>query len=79
MKTLPVAEVKSHLSALLKEVEIGNDIAISYGKKKEIIAVIISYDEYKKSKKRKLGTLKGKMEVVFKEDFSISDQEFLSS
>jgi antitoxin (DNA-binding transcriptional repressor) of toxin-antitoxin stability system len=79
MKTLPVAEVKTHLSALLKEVEIGNEIAISYGKKKETIAVIIPYETYKKSKKRKLGTLKGKMNVIFKEDFSMTDVELLNS
>jgi antitoxin (DNA-binding transcriptional repressor) of toxin-antitoxin stability system len=79
MKTLPVAEVKTHLSSLLKEVEFGNDIAISYGKKKETIAVIIPYKEYKKNKARKLGTLKGKMEVIFKENFSITEEDLINA
>jgi len=77
MKTLPLAEVKTHLSSLLKEVELGNEIAISYGKRKVTIAVIIPYELYKKSKKRQLGTLKGKIEVEFSSDFSMTDEELI--
>jgi len=77
MKTFSVAQVKTHLSSLLKDVESGNEIAISFGKKKETIAVIIPYNEYKRSKKRKLGTLKGKMKVIFKSDFKMTDNEFI--
>jgi antitoxin (DNA-binding transcriptional repressor) of toxin-antitoxin stability system len=75
MKTFSVAHVKTNLSSILKEVESGEEIAISFGKKKEMIAVIVSYNAYKQSKKRKLGTLKGKMSVEFKEDFKMSDDE----
>ena len=76
MKTFSVAYVKTNLSSILKEVESGEEIAISFGKKKEMIAVIVSYNAYKQSKKRKLGTLKGKMTVEFKKDFKMSDKEF---
>ena len=69
MKTLPLAEVKTNFSSLLKEVQTGSEIAISYGKKRETIAVIVSYKEYKRSKKRKLGTLKGKDESHLRERF----------
>jgi prevent-host-death family protein len=79
MKTLPIAEVKSHLSEVLKEVEAGTEVAISNGRKKETIAVIIPYDAYKKSQKRQLGTLKGKVTVKFTEDFKITDEELLNS
>ncbi len=79
MKTFPVAEAKTHLSSILKEVEEGEEIAISYGKKKEIVAVLIPYEAYKKEKKRKLGVLKGKMEAIFADDFSLSDEELLRS
>jgi prevent-host-death family protein len=79
MKTLPVAEVKTHLSSLLKEVELGNEIAISYGKAKHTIAVIIPVEMYKKAKKRELGTLKGKVVVEFKSDFKMDDEDFLNS
>ncbi len=77
MKTLPLAEVKTHLSSLLKEVETGSEIAISFGKKRETIAVIVPYKEYKRSKKRRLGMLKGKMKVIFEKDFSIRDKDFI--
>jgi len=60
MKTLPVAEVRTNFSSLLKEVESGNEIGISFGRKKETIAVIIPIEEYKRMKTRKLGTLQGK-------------------
>ena len=79
MKTLPLAEVKTNFSSLLKEVQAGNEIAVSYGKKRETIAVIVPYKEYKRSKKRKLGSLKGKMKVIFEKDFSITDADLIQS
>ncbi len=79
MKTVPLAEVKTHLSSLLKEVEGGKEIAISFGRKKETIAVIIPFSEYKKNQKRKLGSLIGKMEAVFSENFKMTDEELLGS
>jgi prevent-host-death family protein len=79
MKTLPLAEVKTHFSSLLKEVQTGSEIAISYGKKRETIAVIVPYKEYKRSKKRKLGTLKGKMKVIFEKDFAMTDADLIRS
>jgi antitoxin (DNA-binding transcriptional repressor) of toxin-antitoxin stability system len=44
MRTLSLAEAKTHFSAILKDVGLGNEVAISYGKKKETIAVIIPYE-----------------------------------
>jgi prevent-host-death family protein len=79
MKTLPVAEVRTNFSSLLKEVESGNEIGISFGRKKETIAVIIPIDEYKKIKARKLGTLEGKASVEFKGEWKITDEEFTNS
>ena len=58
-------------------IEAGDEIAITYGKKKKTIAVIIPYNKWKKSQKRQLGTLEGKMSVVFANDFSITDEEFI--
>jgi len=79
MKTLPVAEVRTNFSSLLKEVESGKEIGISFGRRKDIIAVIIPIDEYKKIKTRRLGTLEGKASVEFKGEWKISDEEFLNS
>ena len=67
-----------NLSSLLKEVVLGNEIAISYGKEKEAVAVIIPYTMWKKSKKRTLGTLKNKAEVIFSEQFSMTDEELIN-
>jgi prevent-host-death family protein len=78
MKTLPLAEAKNHFSSVLKDVELGNEIAISYGKKKETIAVIISYEKWKKSRKRELGSLKHKAKVTFSKDFSITSEELIN-
>jgi prevent-host-death family protein len=79
MKTLPVAEVRTHFSSLLKEVESGTEIGITFGRKKETIAVIVPIEEYKKIKNRRLGTLEGKVKLQFKGDWTISDEEFLNS
>jgi prevent-host-death family protein len=78
MKTVPLAEAKNHFSAVLKDVESGNEVAISYGKKKETIAVIIPYEKWKKSNKRELGTLKHRAAVTFSKDFSITTEEFIN-
>jgi prevent-host-death family protein len=78
MKTLQLEEAKTHFSSIIKDVEAGNEVAISYGKKKQTIAVIISYEKWKKSKKRQLGTLEGKMSVKFADDFAMTDEELIS-
>jgi antitoxin (DNA-binding transcriptional repressor) of toxin-antitoxin stability system len=79
MKTLSLAEAKTRFSAILKDVGAGNEVAVSYGRKKETIAVIVPYENWKKSKKRQLGTLKGIATVKFSRDFSMTDEELLQS
>ena len=49
MKTLQVGELKSNFSKILEEVKHGEEIAISFGRKKETIAVIIPFSKYKKN------------------------------
>ena len=78
MKTLPVAEIRTNFSALLKEEESGSEIGITFGRKKETIAVIIPIDEYKKIKARKLGTLEGKVKVEFSDNWAITEEEFIN-
>lgn len=79
MKELPLSIAKTHFSSLLKEVAAGAEIAISYGKKKQTIAVIVPFEKYKKTKTRELGTLSERGEVEFSEDFSMTDEELLHS
>jgi len=47
--------------------------------KKQTIAVVIPYEQWKKSKKRELSSLKDKAKVYFSKDFSISDEKFINS
>ena len=79
MKIVQSAEAKTHFSSILRDVQAGDEIAIAYGKSKQTVAVIISYEQWKKSKKRELGTLKGKVKVTFSKDFSMSDEELINS
>jgi prevent-host-death family protein len=79
METITLADAKTRFSAILKDVRSGNEVAISYGKQKEKIAVIIPYKTWKKSKKRQLGTLKGIAAVGFSKHFLMTDEEVLHS
>lgn len=74
---MQVAELKAHFSKVLEEVKKGEEITVSYGRKKENIAVLVPYKTHRANRKRKLGLLKGKGTVVFKNDFKITDEEFL--
>jgi len=79
MRVLQSAEAKTHFSSILRDIEAGNEVAIAYGRKKQTIAVIVPYDQWKKSKKRQLGTLKKKAKVHFSVDFAMSDEELINS
>jgi prevent-host-death family protein len=79
MKTMQVGELKAHFSEVLDEVKKGREIGISYGRSKETVAVLVPYDQYRNKKKRKLGLLRGKGSVIFKDDFKMTDEEFLGS
>jgi prevent-host-death family protein len=78
MRTLQSAKAKTQFSSILRDVEAGNEVAITYGKRKQAVAVIIPYDKWKKGQKRQLGTLEGKMSVDFAEDFAMTDEELIN-
>jgi antitoxin (DNA-binding transcriptional repressor) of toxin-antitoxin stability system len=78
MKTLQSSEAKTHFSSILKDVEAGNEVAIAYGRKKKIVAVIVPYEKWGKRPKRQLGTLEGRMSVEFASDFSMTDEELVN-
>lgn len=79
MKTLQVADLKANFSEVLEDVKKGEEITISFGRKKEKIAVIVPYSKYKKSITRKLGILEGKASYEISEKFKFTDEEFLQS
>jgi len=80
MKILTVGEFKSKFSEVIEDVLKGNEVGVSYGKKKEKIGVMVPYQLYtKKKKKIKLGIWEGKASVKFAKDFKMTDEEFLKS
>ncbi|MBL7793709.1 MAG: hypothetical protein JNK77_15380 [Saprospiraceae bacterium] len=76
MLTYTVGEFKTHFSTILDKVLEGEKIAIAYGKKKEIVAFLVP--RYTQTgEKRPLGLLEGKGTVIFKDDFKMTEEEFL--
>jgi antitoxin (DNA-binding transcriptional repressor) of toxin-antitoxin stability system len=75
MKTMTVGEFKTHFSQVLKDVEKGEKIGITFGRKKEVKALLVP-NEVKKEP-RQLGILADKGKVIFKDDFKITEEEFL--
>ena len=78
MQTMTVSEFKSHFSDVLDLVQHGEDVVISYGKKKEKIAVLVPFSSYEGKPQRTLGLLAGKASFKIAEDFKITDDELLS-
>ncbi len=76
MKTMSVGEFKTHFSDVLKRVLAGEEIGISYGKRKEIVARLVPKADIKKSR-RKIGILEGKGKVKFGAAFKMTEEEFL--
>ena len=79
MQTLTIGELKTSFSEVLKKIRNGQKIVISYGKKREKIAVIIPYSSYASIPERNLGLLKDRAEYIIHSDFEISEKEMLAS
>ncbi len=79
MKTLAIGEFKTHFSAVLTEIKTGHPVAVSYGKSRKKLAVLMPYDNYHKSPGRKLGILKGKGTCKVNKDFLMSEEDLLNS
>lgn len=78
MKSLSVGEIKTHFSEVLEKVQQGESFGITYGKNKKLVAEINPPKTKQTKKKRKLGILEGKMEVVFADDFKMTEEEFIN-
>ncbi|MEH3112720.1 type II toxin-antitoxin system Phd/YefM family antitoxin [Pedobacter terrae] len=72
---MSVGEFKAHFSEVLEDVKLGIGIAVTYGRKKEVIGYFVP-DLEESSKERKIGMLDGKAEIIFKDDFKITEEEF---
>ncbi len=77
MKTVSIGEFKANFSAYAEKVQKGLEIIITHGRKRKKIFKVVPIQE-EKPFKRKLGTLEGKVKVVFKDDFKMTTEEFLN-
>ena len=77
MKTMTVGELKSHFSEVLGQVQQGEEIVVSFGKKREKVAVLIPFARYARPR-RSLGLLAGKGSFSLRDDFKLGDEELLS-
>jgi len=78
MDLLTVGEFKAKFSEVVKMVLAGKQVGVTYGKKKEPIAVISPYKK-EKAQKRKLGILEGKGSFKILPGFKMTDEELLNS
>jgi antitoxin (DNA-binding transcriptional repressor) of toxin-antitoxin stability system len=76
MRTYNVGDFKTNFSEILKGVRSGEKVTIVSGKKKEIVAYLVPGSVYTLTK-RPLGLLARKAKVVFKDDFKMTEAEFL--
>lgn len=79
MKSIAVGEFKAQFSSVIKELQEGHPIAITYGKKRTKLAVLVPYDQYVKSAKRQIGIFQGKASYDMHDDFKITDETFLTA
>ncbi len=79
MQTLTIGELKASFSEVLKKIRSGQKIVVSYGKKREKVAVIIPYSDYASKPERCIGLLKDRAGCIIHDDFEISEKEMLAS
>jgi antitoxin (DNA-binding transcriptional repressor) of toxin-antitoxin stability system len=79
MQNVTIGEFKTHFSHILELVKQGEEIVISYGRRKEKVAVLIPYRRKDAGENiRNIGIMKGKGTYAVKEDFKMAEKEFLS-
>lgn len=76
MIKVPVGELKKHFSEIIDRIKSGEEVLITYGKKKESVAVIVPYTSYIKKNKIRLGSLQHK-KMRFRDDFEMSEEELV--
>ena len=79
MKSIAVGEFKALFSSVIKELQEGHPITITYGKKRTKLAVLVPYDQYVKSAQRQIGVLQGKASYDMHDDFKMTDEAFLTA
>lgn len=70
-----MGEFKARFSEIIERVRAGEEVVISYGKKKEHVAVLIPYAAYK-TKRIRLGLL-GDRTLKIHDDFEMTEEALL--
>ena len=78
MITITVGDLKTRFSDILKKVQLGEEIAIAFGRKKEVLAYIVPKKYKEQQAQRPLGLLDGKTRVFIAEDFEVTEADFLN-
>jgi len=76
IKSLSIGEFKAQFSDVVKTVDSDNCIAVTYGKKKEIIGYFVK-DAKIAYEARALGPLKNEASFTINSDFEMSEEELL--
>jgi antitoxin (DNA-binding transcriptional repressor) of toxin-antitoxin stability system len=79
MKEMSVGEFKKDFSAVLERVRQGEPIAVTYGRKKEVVAVLSPPGSKPPKGARRLGRYAGRVRARFSRDWEIAEEEFLES
>ncbi len=79
MKSLTVGEFKARFADVLKDIQDGHPTAITYGKKRTKLAVLVPFDQYMPVTARQLGILQDKASYHLHDDFKMPDEEFLTT
>jgi prevent-host-death family protein len=74
---MQIGELKAHFSEVIERVKRGEEIVISYGRRRERVAVLVPYERYHESNRIRLGDLEGTVSVEFADDFKIGPEELI--
>ena len=74
---MQIGELKAHFSEVIERVKRGEEIVISYGRRRERVAVLVPYERYRETNRIRLGELEGTVSVEFADDFKIGPEELI--
>jgi len=80
MKTMTTADFKANFSSVVAELKMGNEVVITYGRKKVPLATIVPQSKLKKPDYSvQLNDLKSAGWTYKLDNFEITEEEFLAS
>lgn len=76
MKSYTVGDLKRDFSVVMEAVRRGEEVAVTHGRKRTKVAVIVPYQRYAEPQgDRPLGILKGRARCRIGADFGVTDEE----